>query len=162
MGLDVPVGKGIPRVVTLVASHLDLLETPLWQVDIAGAEVTAKNLMFQPEGSSQGADLAPVARCNILDHFDLPMILIVPNSEVAVRGHFLVALGDRSWDIVGVQVSACLRVDQTNDGAVSNKSWLSLWIIVGIAAVGVEPPLVVGIFVVVACNLLLVGSLGIS
>ena len=77
MGLDVPVGEGIPGVVALIASHLNLLKTPLRQVDITGTEVASERGMFQPESSGQGANFAPVAGRNIVDNFDLPMVLIV-------------------------------------------------------------------------------------
>lgn len=118
--------------------------------------------MLQPESSSQSANLALVTGCNILDNFNLPMVLIVTDCEVTVRRYFLVTLGDGSWNVVGVQVSARLGVDQTNNRAVSNESWVGLWVVVGIKAVRVEPPVIVGIFVMVTCNLLLVGALGVS
>lgn len=39
--LNVPVGKSITRIVALVTGHLDLLETPLRQVDIACTQVAS-------------------------------------------------------------------------------------------------------------------------
>lgn len=84
VGLDVPVGKGIPGVVGLVAGDLDLLKTPLRQVDIASTQVAAKHSMPEPHSSGQGADLAPVARRNIVDNLDLPMVLIITDCEVTI------------------------------------------------------------------------------
>lgn len=60
VSLDVPLGESILRVVLLGTSNLDLLETPLWQVDIAGAKVAAQFSVLQPKSSGQSPDLGAV------------------------------------------------------------------------------------------------------
>ena len=72
------------------------------------------------------------------------------------------ALGDRGSDVVGMEVPAGLSVDQADDGAVSDKPGLGFRVKGGIVAVGVEPPVVVRILVVVASNLLLAGAVGVG
>jgi hypothetical protein len=159
--LDVPVGVDITGLVLLHTSSLNLLETPLRQVDIASAKVAAKIDVPQAERSGQSAQLRVIpGRVGIVDDFDLPVILGVSNSKVAVARNFPVSLGDGSSDLVRVEVAAGLSVDKTNDVAVANVSdLLVLGIVIGRLSVGVEEPVVVGVLVVVASNLLLSGAL---
>jgi len=86
-----PVGVSVARVVLLGASNLDLLETPLRQVHVTGSEVAAKNLMLKTEGSGESANLATVARSRVTDNLNLPVVLLVTNSQVTVTGNLLVA-----------------------------------------------------------------------
>jgi hypothetical protein len=60
MALDVPVSVHIARVVGLDASSLNLLEAPLRQIDIAGAEVAIEVHMFQADRSGEGPELRAV------------------------------------------------------------------------------------------------------
>jgi hypothetical protein len=91
------------------------------------------------------------------------VILGVSNSKVAVARDFPVSLGDRSSDLVRVEVATSLSVNETNDVAVANVSdLLVLGIVIAILSVRVEEPVVVGILVVVASNLLLSGALGVG
>jgi hypothetical protein len=159
--LDVPVSVDITRLVLLDTGSLDLLETPLRQVDVASAKVAAKIDVPQAEGGGQSAELGVVpGRVGIVDYFDLPVILGVSNSKVAVARHFPVGLGDRSSDLMRVEVATSLSVNETNDIAVADVSdLLVLGVVIAILSVGVEEPIVVGILVVVASNLLLSGAL---
>ena len=148
----------ISWIVVLGASDLDLLETPLWQVDVSSAEIAAQNSVLQSEGSSQSPHLGAIVRGDILDNLHGPMVLFIANSGVSVARNLLVGLGDWCWDIVGVKIAAGLGVNETENIAVSDKLWWSLSIIIWLSSVWVEPPLVVGIFVVIAGNLLLARS----
>jgi hypothetical protein len=84
------------------------------------------------------------------------MILLVTNSGVSVTRNFSVGLSNGSSNLVGVKIAAGLGVDKTQDITIGNEFRICLRIILRLGAVGVEPPLVVGIFVVVASNLLLI------
>lgn len=162
MGLNVPVGESILGIVALVASYLDLLETPLRQVDITSTQIAAQDRVSQAESSGQSANTALVARSYIADDLNLPVILVITNGQVAVAGNLLLALRDRSRDIVRVKVASSLRVDQSDDITVSDKSRILLRVEVGLSTGRVKPPLVVGILVVVASDLLLVRAIRIS
>ena len=61
-----------------------------------------------------------------------------------------------------MKVAAGLGVDQTDGIAVSDEPGFGLGIVVGLPSVGVKEPFVIGIFVMVTSDLLLVRSLGIS
>jgi hypothetical protein len=160
--LDVPVGVDIARPVLLDASGFNLLETPLRQVDIASAKVTSKLSVFQAERSDQSPDLGIVPGRSIIDNLDLPVVLGVTDCEVAVAGHFPVSLGDRSSDLVRVKVAAGLSVNEADDIAVADVSDLGvLCVVVRLLSVGVEEPVVVGVRVVVASNLLLGRAFGV-
>jgi len=88
------------------------------------------------------------------------VILGVSDSKVTVARNFPVGLGDGSSNLVRVEVAAGLSVDKTNDVAVADVSdLLVLGVVVGRLSVGVEEPVVVGVLVVVASNLLLSGAL---
>lgn len=115
--------------------------------------------MLETEGSGEGADLAAVTRGRVADDLNLPVVLIVTNSQVTVTGNLLVASRDGGSDIMGVKVAASLSVDQSDNRVVANESEIALGVVVLLAAVGVEEPVVVGVFVVVASNLLLLGTL---
>lgn len=60
MSFDVPVSIDILRVVDLVTSNLDLLETPLRQVDISSTKIAAEYDVLQSEGCSQSSNLGLV------------------------------------------------------------------------------------------------------
>lgn len=71
--------------------------------------------MLETESSSQSADLAAVTRCRIADNFNLPVILLISNSEITIAGNLAVGLGNGGVNIVRVQVAASLSVDKTDD-----------------------------------------------
>lgn len=162
VGFHVPVSVDISGVVLRDASSLNLLETPLWQVDVAGAKIAAHGGVLQSECCGQGPDLGLVAAANVLDNLNGPVILVITDSGISITRHFLVRLGDGGGDLVGVEVAASLRVDQTEDIAIGNVLERSLRVVLWLVAVGIEPPLVVGIFVVVAGNLLLARAIGVG
>lgn len=85
VGLNVPVSVGIARVVVLGAGNFDLLETPLGKVGIASSEVAAQDLMLQSESSSKSSDAASVTRGSVTNDLNLPVILLITDSQVAVR-----------------------------------------------------------------------------
>jgi hypothetical protein len=156
------VGVDIARSVLFDASGLNLLETPLRQVDVASAKVTSKLSVLQTERSDQCPHLRVVPGRSIIDDLDLPVVLGVSDCEVAVARNFPVSLGDRSGDLVRVKVATGLSVDETNDIAVADVSDLGvLCVVVGLLSVGVEEPVVVGVLVVVASNLLLGRAFGV-
>ena len=100
VALDIPVGVDIARVVGLDAGSLNLLETPLRQIDVAGAKVAAKIHVLEPQSSSERSDLRAVVRGRVTDDLHLPVVLCVSNSGVAVAGNFPVGLGHRGSDRV--------------------------------------------------------------
>lgn len=61
-----------------------------------------------------------------------------------------------------VEVAACLGVNETNGLAIAWESEFLVRFVIGLSAVGVEEPIVVGILVVVTCDLLLRRTLGIG
>lgn len=71
--------------------------------------------MLKTEGRSKSADLAAITRCRIPDNLNLPVILLISNSEVTVAGNFAVGLGNGGVNIVRVQVAASLGVDKADD-----------------------------------------------
>lgn len=160
VGFDVPVSVDIAGVVLLDTGGLNLLETPLRQVHVTSTQVAVEINVSETEGGSEGAELGVIARRSVVNDLDDPVVLGVSDGGVAVARNFVVCLGDRSSDGVRVQVAASLGVDQTNDIAVANKLEGSLGVEFGLVAVGVEEPVVVGILMVIASNLLLLRALG--
>jgi hypothetical protein len=130
VSLNIPVGVGVARVVLLGASNLDLLETPLRQVHVAGSEITAKNLMLETESGGESSDLATVTRGRVANNLDLPVVLFVTNSQVTVAGNLLVASCDGSSNVVGVQVAPGLSMDKSNNRVVANESEIALGAII--------------------------------
>ena len=153
--LDVPVSVNVLGIVGLVTCDFNLLETPLRQVDIASAKIAAKNCVLQSKSSGQSSDLGLVTGTNITDDLHSPVIFLVTNSGVAITRNFSIGLGNWGSDLVRVKVTASLGVDQTQDIAVGDKLWWCLSVIFRLGTVWVEPPLVVGIFVMISGDLLL-------
>lgn len=155
MTLNVPVGEDILGLVLLGASDFDLLETPLWQVDVARSEIAVKLSVPKSECSRQSAKLGVIARRGVINDLDLPVILLVTNSDIAITGNFVVSFSNRCGDLVGVQVATRLSVEQPDNCLVTHKLdgifWVELWLV----TVGIEKPVVVRVFVVVASHLLL-------
>mgnify|MGYP005989195533 CR=1 FL=1 len=163
MSLNVPVSIGIARVVILGAGNFDLLETPLRQVAVGSSEVAAEDRVLETESGGQSADSASVAGGGVTENLNLPVVLVVTNGQVTVARNFLVGLGYRGSDFVGVQVAASLGVEQTDGRAVTNEAkFFRLGVVVLLGAVGVDEPVVVGVLVVVAGNLLLLRTVGVG
>lgn len=156
------VSVGVPRLVLLGAGNFDLLETPLWEVDVASPQVAAQNLVLQSERRSKRPDIAVVTGSSVINDLDLPVVLVIADSQIAIARYLLVGLRHRGRDLVGVEVAASLGVDQADVVAIADESGFSLSVIVLITAVGVEEPFVVGVLVVVASNLLLGRAFGIT
>lgn len=160
---DVPVGEYVARVILLGTGDFNLLETPLWEVHITGAEVAAETGVSQTECGGKCAELAVVLAGSIGENLDGPVVFVIANGHVSIARHFVVCLCDRSLDDVGVQVPTSLSVNETNDVAMANKTevW-GLGIIIRIAPSRVEEPVIVGILVMVTSDLLLRRALGIG
>ena len=47
--LDIPVCIDVSGFVFFNTCDFDLLETPLWEIDVAGAKITAKRRVLEPE-----------------------------------------------------------------------------------------------------------------
>lgn len=154
---------GITGVVGLGAGSLDLLETPLRKVNGSSAEIASQNLVLQAEGSGESADLGAIARVGVLDDLNLPVVLLITHSKVAIARNLLVGLGQGSGDLVGMEVAAGLGVDEANSAAITNVTDLvRLLVIRLLPTVRVEEPVVVGILMVVASDLLLVRAFGVG
>jgi hypothetical protein len=118
--------------------------------------------MLEAESSSESPYLATVTRSGVTNDLNLPVILLIANSQVTVAGNFLVTSSNRGSNVVRVQVATGLSMDESDNRVITNKSEIALGVVVLLSAVGVEEPVVVGILVVVAGNLLLLGALGVS
>ena len=156
---DVPVRVRIPGIIILRAADLNLLEAPLRQVDVAGAEIASQNRVFQPECRRECSNSATIPGSYIANHFDFPMVLGVSDRKIAVARDFLVTLGNRCRDFVRVQIATGLGVHQPDDVAVADEARRSFGIVLDVGSVGVEEPVVVSILVVVASDLLLARAL---
>lgn len=99
---DIPVCEHIAGIVLFGASNFDLLETPLWEVHVASAEVAAETGMSQTECSGKSAYLAVIPACSIGHNFNSPVIFVIADSHVTVARYFVIGLGKRSLNSVGV------------------------------------------------------------
>ena len=90
------------------------------------------------------------------------MILIVADGGIAITRNFIISFGDRSSDLMRMKVTSCLSVYESDDVFVSNISQRSFWIIFWGAPVRIEEPIVVGVLVMVASDLLLARTLRIG
>lgn len=153
-------GVNVAGLVLLDACGFDLLEAPLGQVDISGTEVAAQHWMAQPEACGERPNPGAIPGCSIANHLHFPVVFVVSNGDVSVRGYFVVGFGNRGRNSMRMQVTASLSVNQPDDIAVTNKPKISGGVIVRFLSVGIDEPVVVGILVVVASDLLLLGTFG--
>lgn len=162
MALDVPVSVYVSRLVLLGTSDLNLLETPLRQIDVARSEVAAEIGVPQTERGGQSSDLRIVVGSRVTDNFDNPVVLGVPYSGVAVARHLVISLGDRGSDLMRVEITAGLSVNETDGVAVAREAERLLGIVFDFCPVGIEEPVIVRVLVMIASNLLLTRPLGVS
>lgn len=155
VAFDVPVGEDIALASILCTSSFDLLETPLRQIDVTRTQVAAEISVSQSKGGRECADLGVIAGSSVTDDFNDPMILGITDRCVAVTGNFVVSFCDGSSDLVRVEVAAGLCVDEADCIAIAGVSQRLLRFVVGLVASRVEEPVIVGILVVVAGDLLL-------
>lgn len=87
------------------------------------------------------------------------MILGISNGDIAVARYFIVGLSYWGLNAVRVEIPAGLRVEETDDSLVTDKSYRRFWVKLRFLTVRVEEPIVVCILVVVAGNLLLIRAL---
>jgi hypothetical protein len=118
--------------------------------------------VLETESGSKRSELGVVPGSSVADNFNNPVIFGVTNSGVAVAGNFPIALCNRSSDLVRVEVTASLSVDETNDVAIARVAEVLIGLVIDFVTVGVEEPVVVRILVVVASDLLLCGALGVG
>jgi hypothetical protein len=152
----------IARLVFLDASNLNLLETPLRQIDIAGAEVATEISMPQAEGGRKRSELRIIPRSGITDDLNHPMILGIADSRVTIAGYFPVRLSYWGCDLVRVKVAAGLSVNKTDGVAIAREAEFLVRLVFHFSAVGVEEPVIVSILVVIASDLLLSRAFGIG
>lgn len=151
----------VSRVVLLVASDFDLLEPPLRQDRVRSPQVAAQHFVAETHAGRQRMDVLHfllLALLQIIDHLNNPVILVVTDGLVSVTGNFVVELGDRCRDGVGVQVAGCRYMSEKNSIALLDKSEGTFGIVRRLLPGGQNSPLVVIVFVVVASDLLLTGT----
>lgn len=90
------------------------------------------------------------------------MIFSITNGSVTVTGDFPICLGDRRCDLMRVEIAASLGVDKTDGVTITRVAELLLWLVLDISAIGVEEPVVVCILMMIASDLLLLRTVGVS
>jgi hypothetical protein len=111
--------------------------------------------VLQTEGSGECAQLGVVPGSGITDNLNNPMILGVTNSSVTIAGYFVVSLGNWSSDLVRVKVTAGLGMDKSDCVTITGEAKFLIRLVLGLATVGIEEPIVIRILVVIASDLLL-------
>lgn len=60
VSFNIPVSVNILGIIVLVTGDFNLLETPLWQVDIPSTKIASKDGVLKSESSSQCSDTSSV------------------------------------------------------------------------------------------------------
>lgn len=98
--LDVPVCEHVTGVVLLDTSDFDLLETPLWEIYVAGAEIAAETGMFQTECSGESAEPAVIPACGVGHNLNGPVVFVIADGHVTIARHLVVGFGKGSLNRV--------------------------------------------------------------
>jgi len=96
-----------------------------------------------------------VPRGCIVHNLDLPVVFCIADCQVAIARHFVIRLCDWSGHGVGVQIAAGLDMEETDDIHVTDESYILLNVWIRFIAIREEKPVIVGILVMVARDLLL-------
>ncbi len=123
MAFHVPICVHILWVILLIATDLNLFETPLRQDGIRRSKITSKNLVTESHTSSEGMDAINfVALLDIVNDLDGPVIVVIADSGVTVARDFMVEFGDGRRNLVGVQVTCGSGMIQADDVAMLKES----------------------------------------
>lgn len=95
VAFNVPMGVHVAGFVLFDACRFNLFKTPLRQVDVSSSQVAAEISVLQAEGGRERSDLGIVSRGCVANNLDLPVVLGVTNSGVAIARNFPVRLGNR-------------------------------------------------------------------
>ena len=90
------------------------------------------------------------------------MVFVVADCGVAIRRDFIVTLGDGCRNGVGVQVAPGLGMDQAQHMVVRNVFERLFGVVKRFRSIWIEKPIVIGVFVMVASDLLLLRTFGIG
>ncbi|SRR5258706_9381349 len=93
--LNIPNRVGVVGIILLIATDLDLLKAPGWQMNIGRNEVTPKTLMLESQTRRQAAyigDLFSTAEDEVGVDFDEPVVTCVPNGGISVPGDLMIVL----------------------------------------------------------------------
>lgn len=84
------------------------------------------------------------------------MVFVVADGHVTIARDLVISLSKRSLNSVGMQIPASLYVNETDDVTIANETEIwALRVIFGLIASRVEVPVIIGILVVIAGDLLL-------
>lgn len=161
MTLHIPVRMYVLRIVLLIAADLDLFISPLWENRVRSTKVTSKLFMAEPQPRRERMYTINLFALDIIHDLDLPIIAYISNSRVAVAGNFIVELRDGREDGVGVEVTRSGGMLQSDDVPIFEEPQLFIRVILFLLPPWENDPIIVVVFVVVASNLLLVGTDGI-
>jgi len=103
-------------------------------------------------------DLLTLPAMKIVDDLDNPVVVLVANRGISVARDLVVQLCDRCGDIVRVKVSTRGLVHEANGVAVLEVADWSVQIDARLLPAWGDNPVVICVFVVIACHLLLVGA----
>ena len=90
------------------------------------------------------------------------MVFVVADSGIAIRRDFVITLGDGCRNGVRMQVAPGLGMNQAQHMIIGNVFERRFGIVKRIRPIGIEEPVVVGVFVMVASDLLLLRTFGIG
>jgi hypothetical protein len=155
----------IVRVVLLVAAHFDLLESPFGQTLVCSTEVTPQHGMTQAQSCRERVypfELVATPAVKVINDFDQPVIVVVTNRSISVARDLVVQLCDWRRDVVRVQVATCGLVDKANEVIVLKESNGPIQVNTRLLPAWSNDPVIVGVLVVVARDLLLIRPDGVS
>ena len=112
--------------------------------------------MAEPQPGRQGMDpvhLLPLRK--IVDHLDLPVVTSISQGGVAVPRYFVIQFRDGRDDGVRVKVAVGGGVGETDDVAMCDVFELIVWVVGWFIPSREHHPVVVVIFIMIACHLLL-------
>ena len=163
MTFNVPASMVVTWVVFLCTRYFNLLETPLWEIDICRSKITTQSFMPEAEPCSQRMNTVNVilsASFQVVNNFNLPVIMEISDSRISITRNLVMKFSNGSRNIMRVKIASSGSMLKSNNITVFEELNGSIEVKCRFIPTWVNDPFVVCVFIMITCHLLLVWSNG--
>ena len=157
--LNVPVRIDIVWIVLLVTADFNLLETPLWEIDICRSKITTQSFMSEAKPCSQRMNTVNIilsASFQVVNNFNLPVIMEISDSRISITRNLVMKFSNRSRNVMRVKIASGGSMLKSNNITVFEELNGSIEVKCRFIPTWVNDPFVVCVFIMITCHLLLV------
>ena len=118
MTFNVPPGVCVAWVVFLCTRYFNLLETPLWEIDICRSKITTQSFMPEAKPCSQRMNTVNIilsASFQVVNNFNLPVIMEISDSRISITRNLVMKFSNRSRNVMRVKIPSGGSMLKSND-----------------------------------------------